>query len=102
MRRRYLFFDIDGTLKAGGYDNAYIPESTCRAIEMLRANGHFLAIATGRSEAMARHYMRELGFENMVSDGGFGLTIEGRLSIVNLSCSLLPSVRSSICHGHFR
>lgn len=79
MRRRYLFFDIDGTLKAGGYDNAYIPESTCRAIEMLRANGHFLAIATGRSEAMARHYMRELGFENMVSDGGYGLTIEGRL-----------------------
>ncbi len=79
MRRRYIFFDIDGTLKAGGYDNAYIPESTRRAIELLRAKGHFLAIATGRSEAMAREYMQELGFENMVSDGGYGITIEGKL-----------------------
>ena len=79
MRRRYIFFDIDGTLKAGGYDNAYIPESTREAIERLRANGHFLAIATGRSEAMARGYMSELGFDNMVSDGGYGITIDGRL-----------------------
>jgi Cof subfamily protein (haloacid dehalogenase superfamily) len=79
MRRRYIFFDIDGTLKAGGYDNAYIPDSTRRAIELLRAQGHFLAIATGRSEAMARGYMQELGFENMVSDGGYGITIEGKL-----------------------
>lgn len=79
MRRRYIFFDIDGTLKAGGYDNAYIPESTTRAIERLRQAGHFIAIATGRSEAMARGYMQELGIENMVSDGGYGITIDGKL-----------------------
>lgn len=79
MRRRYIFFDIDGTLKAGGYDNAYIPESTTRAIEQLRSAGHFIAIATGRSEAMARGYMQELGIENMVSDGGYGITINGVL-----------------------
>lgn len=79
MQRRYIFFDIDGTLKAGGYDNAYIPDSTRRAIELLRESGHFLAIATGRSEAMAREYVKELGFENMVSDGGYGITIEGKL-----------------------
>lgn len=78
-RRRYIFFDIDGTLKAGGYDNAYIPESTQRAIELLRREGHFLAIATGRSEAMAREYLEQLGFENMVSDGGYGITIDGQL-----------------------
>ena len=36
MRKRYLFFDIDGTLIAGGYyGNNYIPESTKRAIEKL-------------------------------------------------------------------
>lgn len=78
-RRRYIFFDIDGTLKAGGYDNAYIPESTQQAIELLRRKGHFLAIATGRSEAMAREYLEQLGFENMVSDGGYGITIDGKL-----------------------
>ncbi len=79
-RKRYLFFDVDGTLIAGGsYAKNYIPESTRRAIELLRADGHFLCLATGRSEAMARGYMQELGFDNMVSDGGYGITIEGKL-----------------------
>ncbi len=79
MERKYIFFDIDGTLAAGGYGNTYIPESTKLALEKLRAAGHFLAIATGRSQAMAVDYMRELGFENMVSDGGYGVTINGQL-----------------------
>ena len=56
MRRKYIFFDIDGTLKAGGYTNEYIPQSTKLALKRLREAGHFLAIATGRSEAMARHF----------------------------------------------
>lgn len=77
--KKYLFFDIDGTLAAGGYGNTYIPDSTKLALEHLRSAGHFLAIATGRSQAMAVDYMRELGFENMVSDGGYGVTINGEL-----------------------
>lgn len=79
MKRKYLFFDIDGTLAAGGYGNTYIPESTKLALQKLREAGHFLAIATGRSQAMAYDYMQELGFENMVSDGGWGVTVENRL-----------------------
>ena len=79
MRKRYLFFDIDGTLAAGGYGNTYIPDSAVIALEKLREAGHFLCIATGRSQAMAVDYMRELGFENMVSDGGYGVTIDGKL-----------------------
>ena len=79
MKRRYLIFDIDGTLVAGGYGNDYIPESTREALEQLRHAGHFLCIATGRSQAMAVDYMHELGFENMVSDGGYGITIDGEL-----------------------
>lgn len=78
-RKRYLFFDIDGTLAAGGYGNTYIPESTIVALEKLRRAGHFLCIATGRSQAMAVDYMHSLGFENMVSDGGYGVTINDRL-----------------------
>ena len=70
MRKRYLFFDIDGTLLAGGYENSYIPLSTKEALCRLRDQGHFLAIATGRSHAMAKETMHALGFENMVSDGG--------------------------------
>ena len=79
MKRKYIFFDIDGTLVAGGYGNSYIPDATKLALEHLRSAGHFLAIATGRSQAMAVDYMRELGFENMVSDGGYGVTINGEL-----------------------
>lgn len=79
MRKRYLFFDIDGTLLAGGYENSYIPLSTKEALCRLRDQGHFLAIATGRSHAMAKETMHALGFENMVSDGGHGITVENRL-----------------------
>ncbi len=77
-RKKYLFFDIDGTLLAGGV-HGYIPDSTKLALRKLKEAGHFTAIATGRAQRMALPYMKELGFENMVSDGGYGVTIEGRL-----------------------
>ena len=48
-------------------------ESTKIAISKLKEAGHFVAIATGRSYAMAVEHMKELGFENMVSDGGMEL-----------------------------
>ncbi len=86
MRKRYLFFDIDGTLLAGGYEHGYVPDSAREALRRLRENGHFLAIATGRSNAMARPIMDALGFENMVSDGGFGLTVDGRLLGIRPLC----------------
>lgn len=80
MRKRYLFFDIDGTLIAGGYyGNNYIPASTMTAIRKLKEDGHFLCLATGRSEALSRAYMEECGIDNMVSDGGYGITIDGEL-----------------------
>lgn len=79
MKRKYFFFDIDGTLAVGTPGKQYVPESTKKAIELLKAKGHFVAIATGRSYAMAESHMRELGFENMVSDGGNGITINNEL-----------------------
>ena len=79
MKRKFFFFDIDGTLAVGTPGNQYIPESTKLAISKLKEAGHFLAIATGRSYAMAVDYMRQLGFENMVSDGGNGITIANEL-----------------------
>lgn len=75
-KKRYLFFDIDGTLLAGGYDATYLPKSTVTALQKCREAGHFLCIATGRLQAMAVDCMHELGFTNMVSDGGYGITID--------------------------
>lgn len=78
-KKRYLFFDIDGTLAAGGYGETFIPTTTRMALDKLREAGHFLAISTGRAQAMAVDMMHDMGFENMVSDGGYGVTIDGEL-----------------------
>ncbi len=80
-----MFFDIDGTLLAGGY-LGHVPDSTKRAMEKLREAGHFLSIATGRAQSMAVPYMKMLGIENMVSDGGNGLTVDGELLGIEPLC----------------
>ena len=79
MEKKYFFFDIDGTLTVAARDASYVPESTKRALAKLRENGHFLAIATGRSYAKALPVMKALGFENMVHDGGYGITLNNEL-----------------------
>ncbi|UTY40474.1 HAD-IIB family hydrolase [Allocoprobacillus halotolerans] len=78
-QKKYFFFDIDGTLAVGTPGDQYVPESAKRTIKELEAKGHFVAIATGRSYAMAVNHMKELGFKNMVSDGGNGITINNKL-----------------------
>ena len=54
MKRKFFFFDIDGTLAVGTPGNQYVPESTKIAISKLKEAGHFVAIATGRSELIER------------------------------------------------
>lgn len=77
-RKKYFFFDIDGTLipRLGGSE---VPASARAAIEELKRRGHFCAIATGRAQCLAVGQCRSLGFDNMVSDGGNGVTLEGKL-----------------------
>lgn len=79
MRRKYIFFDIDGTLLVGIPGRQYIPDSARVAIQRLKEAGHFVCIATGRAQCMAVDVMHELGFCNMVSDGGYALTINDEL-----------------------
>lgn len=79
QRKKFVFFDIDGTLAVGTPGRQYVPDSAREALRRLEAAGHFIAIATGRAQAMAVDYMHELGFHNMVSDGGFGVTVNDEL-----------------------
>lgn len=79
MERKYFFFDIDGTLLVRKPNQEYIPDSTMEALRLLEANGHFVAIATGRSYAMAESVLKQFNLSNMVSDGGNGITINNRL-----------------------
>ncbi|MBS5516960.1 MAG: HAD hydrolase family protein [Clostridiales bacterium] len=87
-RKKYFFFDIDGTLTTEN-PGGIVPKSTIRTLEALRAKGHFVCIATGRSQAKALEYTKALGFDNVVSDGGNGITIGGKIvEIVPLPLAL--------------
>ena len=56
MERKYLFFDIDGTLtdRATGK----IVPSAKEALQRLEENGHFVAIATGRAHYKAEKFTK--------------------------------------------
>ncbi|MBP1743107.1 MAG: HAD-superfamily hydrolase, subfamily [Firmicutes bacterium] len=76
-KKKFFFFDYDGTLTVGpGGD---IPESAKKTIDLLSKNGHFVAVATGRIQCDAHELCNKIGIHNFVSDGGNGLTINGKL-----------------------
>ena len=77
MRKKAVFFDIDGTL----YDfRMGICDSTKEAVRKLKENGHYAFICTGRT--MASIFDRELlsmGFDGLVAGCGTYIVNEGRL-----------------------
>lgn len=85
MKRKYFFFDIDGTLT----DNTtkQIVPSALSALRKLEQAGHRVAIATGRAHYKARGFMEEVGLHNMVCAGGGALVIDDQL-IHNLPMDL--------------
>ena len=76
--KKYFFFDIDGTLTNKNPGGIILP-STHETLRKLKENGHFVAIATGRSECQAQAFARECHIDNMVHDGGNGLTVNGKI-----------------------
>lgn len=72
-----VFFDIDGTL--WDFHNI-IPQSTVTAIRMLRENGHYAFICSGR----ARAYIQDpklfaVGFDGVVAGCGTHVELDGRV-----------------------
>ena len=61
------FFDIDGTLV--GFKTHRVPESAWRAIELMRAKGIKVCIASGRS-LMEMHEELKTGFDAYVTMNG--------------------------------
>lgn len=78
MSKKYFFFDIDGTLTKSPSDPT-IPQETFEALQALKDQGHFVAIATGRAHCMAQFAMQMTGIQNVVCDGGNGLCLDGQL-----------------------
>ena len=66
--KKYFFFDYDGTLAIPLTRN--IPDSTRETLRLLEAQGHFVALATGRLQCNALDFIDSAGIRNVVSDGG--------------------------------
>ncbi|MDO4978485.1 MAG: Cof-type HAD-IIB family hydrolase [Eubacteriales bacterium] len=65
MDRKLLFFDIDGTLLAGGY-NGYVPESALKALHMAQANGHLCFINSGRTRRFVPKEVQVFPFDGYI------------------------------------
>lgn len=76
MSKKIVFFDIDGTLL--GRDGK-IPSSTKEALNKLRENDVFVAIATGRAPFMFKHIRKELEIETFVSFNGQYVVFENEV-----------------------
>lgn len=74
MNRKFIFFDIDGTLVI----NEHIPLSTIQTIKKLQENSHIVGIATGRQISTTWQFAKQLNIDYIVSDGGYGITIHGK------------------------
>lgn len=76
--RKYLFFDIDGTL-TGEVQKGKIYDSTRRTLKQLQENGHFVAITTGRAHFRAQLFADEIGISHMICEGGNAVCIDGEI-----------------------
>lgn len=73
MKRKLLFFDIDGTLLPE-VDGA-IPESTIHAIEEAQKLGHYTFINTGRTAAIIPEQLTALNFDGYLCGCGTHLIL---------------------------
>jgi Cof subfamily protein (haloacid dehalogenase superfamily) len=78
MNKKYIFFDIDGTLTSHTIRN-HISDSTFVAIKKLKENGHFISLATGRAVFLTKEIAEKTTIESLVCEGGNGLIVDGEL-----------------------
>lgn len=73
---KIFFFDIDGTL----YESKVgVCASSKKAIELAKAQGYYVAIATGRSYIGSKDIAEELGISYVVCDGGNSVYVNGEI-----------------------
>ncbi len=75
-----VFFDIDGTLFD---ENKQLPQTAKRALAMLKENGVFTAIATGRAPFTFESLRKELDIDSYVSFNGQYVVFENKVIYKN-------------------
>lgn len=70
-----VFFDIDGTIVDN--ETQIIPESTVRAVRLLRQRGHIPVVNTGRPFGQIDPRVRAMGFSGWVCACGMEVILDG-------------------------
>jgi len=78
MTKKLILFDVDDTIIDHSSPKSTIPEKTRCAISKLQEQGHYVGLATGRSEAHIHHIMELLNMTTAVSFSGHLVVCEGR------------------------
>lgn len=77
MKRKTVFFDIDGTLLGTRNGRRFqIPQSALAALWKLRENGHRIAVCSGRQEAFIQKFFPGL-FRDYVALNGAHVVLDG-------------------------
>jgi Cof subfamily protein (haloacid dehalogenase superfamily) len=76
MRRKMIFFDIDGTILTENTN--IIPKRTVKAIKKARENGHLAFINTGRTFFNIPENIRNIGFDGYVCGCGTYIYYNGQ------------------------
>lgn len=80
MKKKIAFFDIDGTLLN---HHKQLPTETFHAIQQLKKEGVYCAIATGRAPFMYEELRDRLGIDSYVSFNGQYVVLDGQVVYTN-------------------
>ena len=75
MKKKILFFDVDGTIVTSDH---VIPESARAALRKAREAGHILVVNTGRPFRHIEPQVRALGFDGYICEIGGHILYEGK------------------------
>jgi len=93
MKAKYIFIDVDGTLKAHGTG---VPDSAVQAIKKARANGHKVFLCTGRNKASITDLL-DYGFDGFVASAGGYVEVEGKIiHDAPMSAGMLGTLRKAL------
>ena len=72
---KYVFFDIDGTIRGKSRE---ITKRNKEAIRKLRENGHKAFLCTGRAPVSITQDILDVGFDGVISAAGSFIQIDGK------------------------
>ncbi len=80
--KKVFFFDVDGTLLPHGNEKG-VDVKTIYALNALKANGHDVVIATGKSEQMAKAQIDAIGANSHITMNGAHIVVDNKVMHVD-------------------